>query len=888
MYKKISEYGIIGNLHSIALIGLDGSIDWLCLPHIDSPSVFAALLDDKKGGRFSLSPIGEWDSIAEYIPGTNILKTRFRTKTGIMQITDFMPVCSCSQDRTEEQSHELYRYVEILKGEIDLKMVFTPQFDYARKKTRIIKHEKNLIAIGDGESMVLSCSHEINTDTNNTQSIWELYEGEKIWFYLKYGEKKPVQINLENVEDALRRTETYWKTWVSKSETGRTIDLGPYKDMVERSALVLKLLYYEPTGTIAAAATTSLPEEIGGVRNWDYRYTWVRDTSFTLQALFNLGHLSETEGYLRWIEKLMSEHGAGRMQIMYGLRGEEYLPEEELHHLEGYKGSRPVRIGNEAAKQIQLDIYGELMDAALKLSDYVGKIDSKLWPFLRDICDYVVEHWREKDSGIWEVRGGSYHFVYSKVMCWLALDRGIIIARKYGFPADLKRWEETRAEIKKEVLEKGWSIKKQAFVQHYDTEALDSSSLLIPILGFLSFDDPRVISNVEAIQKELGRDGFLYRYSGNDGLPGSEGVFLLCTFWLIDNLIAIGRMEEAETLLHRIEGTANHLGLFPEEYDVVWKESLGNFPQAFTHIGYINSVISLCQRKNKIQTELERGDYAYRTLPEKIVLNNGHPRHIVPSQEIATKLKSAMNVLRGAFFDTRNGRIAYERMKNSNAYREYVEMSYSLKNLDLNELKTRQEKISFWINLYNVIVIHGVIETGIRDSVKEVRNFFRRIQYQIGDMFFSPHEIEHGILRGNRRSPYSILKVFRGGDKRLQFSIIPMDPRIHFGLVCASSSCPPIDFYTSENLNEALDIAGRTFLNAGGVKIDRKSNTVSLSRIFKWYGKDFGKTKADRLRFIAPYMYDENDKEFLIKNAENLNIHYQDYDWRLNRGENFK
>ncbi|HDZ84537.1 MAG TPA: glycoside hydrolase family 15 protein, partial [Nitrospirae bacterium] len=283
-------------------------------------------------------------------------------------------------------------------------------------------------------------------------------------------------------------------------------------DLIRRKQ---KGLYYEPSGAIAAAATTSLPEEVGGVRNWDYRYTWVRDASFTLQALFNLGHLSETEGYLRWIERLLSEHGAARMQIMYGLRGEENLPEEELSHLDGYKGSRPVRIGNEAAKQRQLDIYGELLDSALKLSRYVGKVDSEIWPFLRGICNHVVDHWKDRDSGIWEVRGGPFHFVYSKVMCWVALDRGIIIAKRYGFPADIKKWERTRDKIKEEVLEKGWNEKKQAFVQHYDTDALDSSNLLLPVLGFLPFDDQRVVSTVEAIRRELDHEGFLYRYAGD-------------------------------------------------------------------------------------------------------------------------------------------------------------------------------------------------------------------------------------------------------------------------------------------------------------------------------------------------------------------------------------
>lgn len=885
MYKKISDYGIVGNLHSIALIGLDGSIDWLCMPHIDSPSIFAALLDSKKGGRFSVHPGDEWDSVAEYIPGTNILQTRFRVGKGIMRLTDFMPVNECGCEELEEQQHELYRLIEVLEGHVNTDMIFDPQFNYARDETKLTKDENGIVASANGESISLSCTRNIDLNDDHARAQWNLTNGDKVWLVLKYGDNKSQVIDPAKMEKSFQDTKTYWQSWLGKSETGRAVHLGPFKDMVERSALVLKLLYYEPEGTIAAAATTSLPEVIGGERNWDYRYTWVRDTSFTLQALFNLGHLSETEGYLRWIEKLLSEHGAGKMQIMYGLRGEEDLPEEELTHLEGYKGSKPVRIGNEAAKQKQLDIYGELMDAVLKLSDYVGKIDSSIWPFLRDVCDYVVEHWRDSDFGIWEVRGGPYQFVYSKVMCWLALDRGITIARRYGFHADLKKWDTIRSDIKNEVLQKGWSEKKKAFVQHYDTDNLDSSNLLIPILGFLPVKDPRVVSTIEAIQRELSHDGFIYRYEGDDGLSGKEGTFLLCTFWMIDNLIALGRNDEAESLLRRAENTSNHLGLFSEQYDVVWKLALGNFPQAFTHIGYINSVIAFQQARCMSEGEEEKKSHPHKRfiLSNKIVLNDGQPGEHISSNEISKHLKKAMNVLRGAFFDTKKGRVAYERMKHSEAYAGYLEKSYALKNMDLNELSSREDKIAFWINLYNVIVVHGVVELGIRDSVKEVRNFFKRIQYRVGDMFFSPEDIEHGLLRNNRRPPNSFFKMFGSGDERLQFSVEPIDPRIHFALVCASSSCPPISFYTADNLDTELTIAARTFLNSGGAVIDIERGSVSLSRIFKWYAGDFAKNHEDLLKTIVPYLYDEEKSNYIKDNTGNIKIEYQEYDWRLNR-----
>jgi len=471
-------------------------------------------------------------------------------------------------------------------------------------------------------------------------------------------------------------------------------------------------------------------------------------------------------------------------------------------------------------------------------------------------------------------------------MCWVALDRGLIIARRYGFPGDLERWEETKDKIKGEVLVKGWNGEKRAFVQHYETDALDSSTLLMPLLGFLPFDDHRIVSTIEATQRELGHDGFLYRYVGEDGLPGGEGTFLLCTFWLIDCLIGLKRFEEAETLLRRMERIANHLGLFSEEYDVHWREALGNFPQAFTHIGYINSVIALCQAKGKMAAEGEREKAVPRRkllLTSRIVLNEGKAPQDIPVKDIAMKLKDSMNILRGAFFETKRGRVAYEQMERSEAYRKYVESSYSLKKMELEELKSREERLAFWINLYNVIVIHGVIKLGIRDSVKEVGNFFRRVQYQIGDLFFTPDDIEHGILRGNSRPPNSLFRVFQGNDPQLRFAIKPVDPRIHFTLVCASSSCPPIEVYTPEKLEKELTIAGETFLNGGGIMIDRGKSRVSLSRIFSWYAGDFGKTLPERLRFIAPYLYNRDDRQFLEENAERLKVDYQNYDWRLNR-----
>ena len=884
MYKKISDYGVIGNLRTVALIGLDGSIDWLCLPFLDSPSVFGSLLDDKKGGRFHIRPADEYDSTARYREGTNILVTSMRTRTGVMRLTDFMPPEE-GREVHEDTPVDLYRFLEVTEGSVEADVLLEPMFDYARKSASVSDGRGCVSAASGDELLALASTRHLETDGSRASARLSLKEGESAWFLLSWGTAE-ASIEPERADVLLRETVTYWRKWLATQETGRNFELGPYRTIVDRSALLLKLLLYAPTGAIAAAATTSLPEVVGGERNWDYRYTWVRDTSFTIQALFDLGHLSETENYLDWMDGLMKKgSGVDGMKIMYGLRGEEDLEETELHHLDGYKGSRPVRIGNGAAEQVQLDIYGELMDASLKLSDYVGKIDANAWSFLREVCGIVVRRWQEPDAGIWEVRGGPYHFVYSKLMCWVALDRGITIAKRYGFQADLGLWKKTASAIRREVLSKGWSPAKGAFRQHYDTEALDASSLLVSAMGFLPPDDPRVASNVEAVARELGDEGFIYRYTSPDGLSGSEGTFLLCTLWYIDALIALGRLEEAEAILNSTEAVSNHLGLFPEQYGVRWQEALGNFPQAFTHIGYINSVMKLLRARSVESARSVDSARPEKSLPPgPHVMNDGpSPSFKAGPRELSLRLKSAMNVLRGAFFDTARGRIAYEQMRGSEPYQEYLRLSYALKDMDLDSLVSHEDKLAFWINLYNVAVIHGVIEFGVRDSVKEVRRFYRRAVYNVGGMEFSLSDMEHGVLRGNRRPPGVVFRPFRQGDPRLRHVIRKPEPRVHFALVCASSSCPPIAVYTAEGIDRELDIAATTFVNSGGVVLDREDSLVSLSTVFKWYARDFGGTREARLRFLSGFMYDKQAGQYLAENARSLKVRYQQYDWRLNR-----
>jgi GH15 family glucan-1,4-alpha-glucosidase len=897
MYKRIHDYGVIGNLETVALISNEGSIDWLCLPHLDSSSVFGALLDDGKGGRFSITPLPPFDAETDYLPGTNILRTRFTTESGVLSLTDFMPVPDSDHPEKGGRtiSRSLYRLLEVESGEVEVEILFQPRFDYARADTLLEKVNGAIRARAGEDLVTLVCTLELEVAASTARGHWRLNTGDMVWFRLqhldaheKHGRDR-LCLCIDQARRLLEETTHFWHSWLALNETGREFDRGPHKALLDRSALVLKLLLFNASGAIAAAATTSLPEEIGGVRNWDYRFTWIRDTSLTLRALFDLGHLSEMERYLLWIKDLLKQHGPGGMQIMYGLRGETELPEQELDHLEGYQGSKPVRIGNEAAGQRQLDIYGELMNAAMSLSDYVGKIDEQTWPFFRDLCNHVCRHWQEKDFGIWEVRGGPYHFVHSKIMCWVALDRGLKIAKRFGFPADKNRWRQNLQAIRTEVLDKGFCRRKQAFVMHYETEALDASALLIPSVGFLPWDDPRVVSTIEAVERELLEDGLLFRYRTADGLPGTEGRFLLCSFWLADCLVHLGRIEEAEELLERIGEAANSLGLFAEEYDPASGEALGNFPQAFTHIGLVTATMNLLRAKGldrpsrPVPDHLRKG-ILQRILPVRVTLNNGLAESSLPPQDIGLHLKSVMNRLRGAFFDSGRGRVAYEEMRTSELYRKLVNLSYGLRELDPAALSTHEARTAFWINLYNVIVIHGVIEMEVRDSVKEVWRFFKRVGYRIGGHSYTPEDIEHGILRSNRRPPYSLFRRFGPDDPRKLFSLDELDPRIHFALVCASSSCPPIDVYTGERIDQELEASGRTFVNSRGMLVDKELFRVRLSRIFSWYAGDFGPTMADRLRYLARFLYDEEERTFVLDNADRLEVTFLEYDWRLNRG----
>ena len=603
-YPPIADYGLISDMHSCALVSKAGSIDWCCFPRFDSAAVFSRMLDWDKGGYFQVAPEGVKSVSRSYLPSTNILETTFRTDSGLAKLTDFMPTRARPEpgDALDESRRgQLVRILECVEGTVRFTVECCPRFDYGTIIPHTVLDGPNSgFAHGGVDALSFYCSEPLREVDGGFQAMGILTAGAKLYAVVTYQTRRPVgpkpsgsheADGLERREIDLRLDETrlFWEGWSSLCTYS-----GEYRDEVIRSALTLKALTYAPSGAFLAAATTSLPEVVGGSRNWDYRFTWIRDASFALYALFIIGYTEEARAFKDWLE--WSTFGRARdLQIMYGLRGERRLTETELPELDGYRRSRPVRIGNGAYSQFQLDIYGELLDSAHLYRKFVTEIDPEYWEYLQRVVAFVIDHWREPDDGIWETRGGRQHFVFSKVWCWVALDRAIKAARALNLPGDVELWRRVRSEIIEDIMANGYDAERGAFVQAYGSKNLDAANLMLPLVGFIRADDPRMRSTIEAIERELtSPKGFLYRYKGfDDGLAGTEGTFNICSFWLADNLIALGEVERARALFEKLRGCDNDLGLFSEEVDAQTGAMLGNFPQAFTHLAFINTAVQL-------------------------------------------------------------------------------------------------------------------------------------------------------------------------------------------------------------------------------------------------------------------------------------------------------
>ena len=583
MASKIEDYALIGDCETAALVNRAGGIEWLCWPDFSSPACFASLLGTEKNGCWEMQPAGDgWKTTRRYREHTLVLETTFENEDGAVRLIDFMPI--------RERNSDVVRIVEGVRGRVDMRMQLTLRFDYGRTVPWVTAIEDGIRAVAGPGVAVLHTSVPVHGEHLKTEAEFTVQRGERVWFTLTYGRSWRPDPESIDAQQALEDTEKFWRKWIARLKYE-----GEYRHAVERSLITLKAMTFRPTGGVVAAITTSLPEKIGGRRNWDYRYCWLRDTTFTLLAMTTAGYFDEACHWQDWLLRAVAG-SPDQVQIMYGLKGERALTEWEAKWLAGYEGSTPVRIGNAASEQVQLDIYGEMLDTFFHALHGLGKHTNDDFHVLMLLLEHLEEIWQRPDEGIWETRGGREQFTYSKVMAWVAFDRAILIAEKLGAEVPVEKWKKLRDTIHEEICHKAFSPERNSFVQFYGAKHLDAALLLMPLVGFLPATDRRMRGTIEAIERGLMRDGFVLRYDTGkvkDGLPAGEGAFLACSFWMVSCLKAIGREDDARQMFNRLLGLSNDLGLLSEEYDVEGKRLVGNFPQAFSHIALVNAAFDL-------------------------------------------------------------------------------------------------------------------------------------------------------------------------------------------------------------------------------------------------------------------------------------------------------
>ena len=603
-YLPIENFGVIGNMRSVALVGNNGSIDFLCYPNVDSPTIFARLLDDERGGCFQIQPTFKHRNVRQlYLPDTNILLTRFLADEAVAEITDYMPI-----SESEEQPNEIIRTVTVVRGSADFTLSCQPRFNYARSEHRTQLTDGAAIFDPVDTScppMALYSQAGLERDAEGVRAQFNLRTGQRMTFVFGGVRPQGEPPEMSSVQERFHQTVSFWKNWISKSQYK-----GRWREMVNRSALVLKLLTSREEGSLIAAPTFGLPEEIGGVRNWDYRFTWLRDSAFTLYALIRLGFVDESEAFINWLKgRLADDAERGPLQVVYGIDGRQKLDEVTLDYLKGYEDSRPVRIGNAAYQQLQLDIYGEMMDSIYLANKYGHAISHDGWKDVQRFLAWLGSNWQRPDEGIWEVRGGPREFLHSRLMSWVAFDRALRLAQKRSLSAPLAKWLEIRDAIREDIFTNFWDEDLKSFVQSKGSKDLDASVLLMPLMRFISPVDPMWRSTLRAIENRLIEDTLVYRYEAErtrvDGLPGGEGSFTACSFWYIECLARSGELEKAQLLFEKMLGYANHLGLYSEQFGSNGRH-LGNFPQALTHLALISAATYLDRMLSDARDEVWR------------------------------------------------------------------------------------------------------------------------------------------------------------------------------------------------------------------------------------------------------------------------------------------
>ncbi len=590
-YPAIENHGLIGDLQSAALVALDGTIDWFCCPRFDSPTVFASLLDHDKGGHFRIAPVTDSVQKQLYFPSTAVLVTRFMTEGGVGEVLDFMPL---HEPRKPTDRRRIVRVIRAVRGTMRFRVECAPRIDYGRADHELTVNDSGALFTSPLQTLALHSTFPLQPQGRDVAAEITLTQGQVEGVMLESGpDAAPRPVERGAIREVLDRTIQDWRSWLDRSSY-----VGRWREVVQRSAITLRLMTYAPTGAVVAAPTAGLPEQVGGERNWDYRFTWVRDASFSIYALLGLGFDEEALQFMTWMRDRVTDQvgeGSGPLKIMYRIDGSTDLVETTLDHFEGYRGSRPVRIGNGAADQLQLDIYGEAMDSLYHGNKRGLRIGQPGWVKLQGIMDWLMTHWDQADEGVWETRGGRQNFTYGRLMCWVAMDRMIRLATEHGLPADLTRLVTERDRIYNQLFEKGFNARVGAFVQHYNTDVLDASVLLMPLVGFVAPTDPMWQSTLRAVDKELVSDSLVYRYNPSaspDGLRGEEGTFSICTFWYVDALARSGRLEDARLVFEKMLTYSSPTGLFAEEIGQTG-EQLGNFPQAFSHLALINAAMNL-------------------------------------------------------------------------------------------------------------------------------------------------------------------------------------------------------------------------------------------------------------------------------------------------------
>ena len=591
-YPPISDYGFIADCHASALVSKSGSIDWCCLPRIDSASSFGRLIDWQNGGYCRIHPVGDYRVSRRYVPDTLVLETVYTTKAGEARLLDCMTMCKGGEHNPHRQ---ILRVLQGVRGKMKLSVDIAPVFDYGEVKPWIRKREGHFIALGSSNGLLISAGQLLEMKhRHHIEGVWDVAADRRTHLSILWRRPEDLDESLvsppgtEELESRLEETIRWWKEWSQSNSI-----VGRYAKQMRRSAIILKGLSHAPTGAIAAAATTSLPEQVGGVRNWDYRFSWIRDSYFTIRSLSELGYRKEADGFRRFVERT-SAGSVDEIQVLFGVGGERHLVEYDLKSAEGYRNSRPVRIGNAAESQTQLDVYGELLGLAWIWHTQGQSPDDDYWEFLVHLVNRAARCWSEPDQGIWEMRGPPRHFVHSKAMCWSAMDRGIRMAEELGRKAPLADWKNAQERIRSAIEEQGYDRRRGVFVQAFGHPEMDASLLLLPHTGFVDYRDERMIRTVDAVQSELEKDGLLLRYAwGNDRMEGTEGAFCCCSFWLAECLAYQGRLERARKIFQRALGTGNDLGIYSEEYDPQTRDMLGNFPQALTHLSLIAAAVAI-------------------------------------------------------------------------------------------------------------------------------------------------------------------------------------------------------------------------------------------------------------------------------------------------------